>query len=343
MNNDYVLTNLGKAPEYYKETIKLIEDSFQYNSTQHFDEDFKNLLDPSNHQHCLILIHKPTNVVAAHLAFTKNEMNKDKSSLPVVFIGGIATNKEHRGKNLFRFLINYAIEENKHAALFALWSEITGLYEKFGFTQAGGLLETGKNIINSNNIPNGFYKTGFNLISEGEFNEIKKLYYEEVFKKFFTIKRTELNWSIIRSRTSCDLYIKKENGKIISYFVLGKGKDLQNIIHEFASEQPATINDINSFKLWLPEYYSGNYPNHQLFYTAFMKIGNVERLSQFLSQTILHFGEVRKEKNELTFIFEGKEFNCTEEEFIRYIIGPYPLEEFKSYKLSPYISGLDSI
>jgi predicted GNAT family N-acyltransferase len=344
MNNTFALTTLAESPNYYNDVVKLIESEFNYEGDFHYDEDFKFLLEPSNHENSLLIIDKSKSKLVAHLAFVKRELIKDNFTLPIVIIGGIVTDKFYRGQNLFRTLINRAIEKNNSAALFMLWSDLVGMYEKFGFHLAGGILETGKNIITNSNTPDHYSKTKFNLLTEDEFNEIKSLYENQIEKKQFTVKRNNYHWSTIKSLSSPDLYIKKTEHGIESYFVLGKGKDIPGIIHEIAALKiKEELKALDQFKIWLPETNHGDYPNHQLNYMAFMKLGNTEALAQFLKKQILHFDLISNINGEVKFVFESKEYKCLEKEFLHYIFGPYPLEEFKNYKFSPYISGLDSV
>jgi len=57
-------STLAKSPELYKEVIKLIEYSFNYPENHNFDNDFYTLMNPSNHDHCHILINEEKQVVA---------------------------------------------------------------------------------------------------------------------------------------------------------------------------------------------------------------------------------------------------------------------------------------
>lgn len=343
IKDNFVLTTLEKNPEYYNEVIELIEDEFHYEHNHKYEKDFAPLMNPNNFENCLLIINKDNRELAAHLGFFKKNLAYHHLFLPVIFIGGIVTKKKYQGNNLFRELINHCFKINNHAGLFLLWSELQGLYEKFGFTRAGAILETGKNVITDENIPIGFIKTKFNQLTNSEFSEIKKIYSDEIEQKKFTVSRTSMDWDIIQQMSSVDLYIKKnDQNKISAYFCYGKGNDLKQIIHEFGSINfKQDLKLLENFKLWLTEEHIIDYPNHQLQYNAFIKIGNIETLNRFLSTNNIKINDYQHP--EINFNFQRTSYTLNYIDFINGLFGPNPLEEFATFKLYPYISGLDSI
>lgn len=343
INDNYVLTTLDKNPEYYNDVIILIENEFKYEHNHKFEIDFAPLVNPNNFQNCLMIINKQSNELVAHLGYLKKIFCKNNIELPVVFIGGIATHNKYRGKKLFTYLMNECFKKNNQTALYLLWSEINDLYEKFDFVRTGAILETGKNVITSDNIPEGYIKTSYSNLTHAEFTNVTELYTEQIENKLFSIKRSPLDWDIIREMSSVTLFIKKNHQKeIIAYFCYGKGNDLKQIIHEFAANDwEAEKKNIESFKLWLTENYLEHYPNHQLQYNAFFKLGNIKTLNQFLSQFKIQI--IKIESNNVLINYKDEKHNLTYKDFLNGLFGPYPLEEFKSFNLYPYISGLDSI
>lgn len=348
MNNEqFIFSNLARHPEYYDDVINLIEVEFHYQTEFHFEIDFAPLVDPLNFENCLIAIDKNSNQVVSHLGFCNREMIKNNITIPVCFVGGIVTRKEFRGKKLFRNLMNIAISQNENkVGLFFLWSDIQGLYEKFNFYLSGGIFRAGKNIITKENIPIGFYKTTFSDLTEKEFNELKKLYVNSIEKHFFTLHRKETHWAIIRKMKSIDLFIEKDiNGKIITYLCQGKGRDLQGVIHEFAAlDLDSTIDKLSQYQIWLPEYFGEKSSNPAYQYTAFIKIGSKKFLNDFLVN-ISHnqFTLRNNQNNDIEFTYLNNSYNVSQKDFLQYLFGPKPLFEFYNFKLSPYISGADSV
>jgi predicted acetyltransferase len=350
-HSTYTLSTLAEHPDYYDDVIKLIEEEFQYSELFSFAVDFAPLVNPNNFENCIIIIHLDSQKVVAHLGVLPRTMIKNNILLPVLMIGGIVTHKSHRGKQLFRTLMNHVCElyQNKIALAF-LWSELTDLYEKFSFTRAGGIIETGKGVITNDKIPNGFIKTNFSKLSPKELNEIKNIYFNFNQQYFFTLTRDAQDWSIIQNMSSIDLYIKKSpaEDKIESYFCYGKGKDLTCIIHELGTEKDnynELINSLSSFKTWLPETEKIFFINKQILFSSFIKILNRKILHDFLysyTQTdlaILSFHQ----QTDIELSYQGDTFQLTEKDFIEGLFGPNPLEEFEALGLSPYIAGTDSI
>lgn len=345
----FEISTLAENPECFNEVMRLIEKEFQYTSDHSFLTDFSPLLNPLNHENCFFVIDTNQNRVVSHLALCPRAMIKNNLLLDVAFIGGIATDSEFRNKGLFKMLMTYVLEKNVGVfALYILWSDITGLYEKFNFYLAGGTVETGTSLLTNSENPDGFHKTKFNLIDENEFEEIKHLYKEFNEKKFFTVKREEKDWSLIKSMSSVDLYIKKDpDGKIIQYFCINKGKDLTDIIYEIGCLKETylpLIKKISRYKLWLPEEEKNISDFQNIFFTAFIKLGDPNKLNAFFHKllkeklNITNFDEER-----INFHFKNEDYNLSQQDFLTALFGPNPILEFSEFNLSPYISGLDSI
>ncbi|MDD4973041.1 MAG: GNAT family N-acetyltransferase [Bacteriovorax sp.] len=348
--NNFALTTLSQNPEYFEEVIRLIEEEFHYSEEYSYEKDFAPLVDPLNFENCYFYIDRDSNIVAAHLAISMRTLVKTDAEIKIALIGGIVTHKKYRGKNLFKNLMTHIIQTHQEdVALFILWSDLEGLYEKFSFYRTGGLIETGKKNFSASERPNGYEKTKFSLLSDKEFKTIVNLYHSFNEKYFFTVKREDKDWSIIRDMNSIDLYVKRTStSQIERYFCLNKGRDLSNIIHEIScrkiEDYPLLLKELENFKLWLPETEAENIFNKEVFYTAFMKLGSMKLLNEFLKKISNKELVITKMEGELmVFLFKGKSYDVSAKDFLQYLFGPKPLEEFSSYKLSLYIAGADSI
>lgn len=343
------LTTLSENPEYFEEVIALIESEFHYSGDTSYAQDFALLMNPLNFENCYLYIDPHTNHVVSHLAVCPRTMIKNGCQLRVALIGGIATVKEYRGRELFRNLMNHALNEHsKNCGLYILWSEITGLYEKFSFHLSGGLIETGRAVFSADERPAGFQKTTYNNLSQKDFERIKGLYSQFNEKYFFTILREEKDWSIIKDMSSIDLYIKKdESGQIEQYFCVNKGRDLTNIIHEVGcmpDHYLPLMKVLQKFKTWLPESEQRLADNKEIFFNAFIRLGNLEILKNFLNCITTGELELYTMTGDLiSFKFNTSEHQFTHQEFLQYLFGPRPLKEFEKFSLSPYIPGADSI
>lgn len=350
--SQFAFTTLAENPEYFEEVIALIEREFHYSQKSkalHYEKDFALLMNPLNFENCYLYIDKETNAVVSHLAVSVRTMIKNDTKIKVALIGAIATVKEYRGRELFKTLMNYALSKHgKDCGLFFLWSEITGLYEKFSFYLSGGLIETGHTVFLSNDRPIGFEKTTFTELSEKDYLSIQNIYSAFNQKYFFTMIREESEWSIIRQMDSIDVYVKRNPlGVIEQYFCVNKGRDLANIIHEIGSlpdQYLSLMKNLLKFKTWLPESEMSLSSNKEIFFTAFMKVGNYTILNAFLKEISEASLEISSMENSIVhFTFKDSEHTCSEQDFLQYVFGPRPLKEFEPFLLSPYITGTDSI
>ena len=345
----YSLSTLARHPEFYKEVITLIETEFHYNQNQSYANDFSPLMNPLNHENCHFVIDKRNNKVVSHVAICLREMVKEEICIPVGLLGGIATDKDYRNKGIFKYLFNNVLPlYEKNLGLLILWSDLSGFYEKFSFVLAGGTIESGSAILNDQHIPSGFYKTKMNLLSDSEFNQIQSIYKNNNEKMYFTVKRDDASWSLIRQMDSIDLFIKRDTeGKITQYFCANKGFDLTNIIHEIGTEDRSDdilIKQLKKYRLWLPESKKKIISSENLFYTAFFKIGSQLILNNFLMQITHNQLKILKHDNGIIqFEFKNSVHQFTDQEFMTYLFGPNFLIDFEVFNLSPYISGFDSI
>jgi predicted N-acetyltransferase YhbS len=351
-SNQFARTTLAENPEYFEEVIALVEREFHYSTDSrdlHYEKDFALSMDPLNFENCYLYIDKSTNAVVSHLAVSLRTMIKNNQKIKVALIGGIATAKDYRGRDLFKSLMNYALEKHsEECGLFILWSEITGLYEKFDFHLSGGLIQTGEGIFSATERPAGFEKTTFSELSAKDYRNIQNIYSSFNEKYFFTMVREEKEWSIIKEMNSIDLYLKRNSSGVIEqYFCVNKGRDLSNIIHEIGcvpDQYLSLIKLLQKFKTWIPETEASLSPKKDIFFSAFLRLGNIKSLNSFLkeiSQSELLI--VSLDKNEVTFKYRLQEITCSQQEFLQYLFGPKPLKEFESFLLSPYITGTDSI
>lgn len=349
ISENFVLTTLSNNPEYFDEVLNLIEEEFHYNDSFSFEKDFAPLMNPLNFEHCYLYIDRFTNKVAAHLAICQRFLVKNEAVIKVALVGGIATHKNFRRRHLFKSLMDHALEENRGCGLFILWSDLENIYEKFNFHRTGGLIETGTRIFSSSERPKGYEKNKFSSLSDDEFDSLVELYSNFNEKKFFTLKREEKDWSIIREMSSIDLYVRKNlQGKICRYFCVNKGRDLTNIIHEVGAldnnEYAGLIKDLETYKLWMPETEGGHFKSRDIFYTAFFRIGSIAEFNHFLDKASDGLLKITNHNTELIhFDFKGEKFEVSHKDFLQYLFGPKPLVEFVSFGLSLYVAGADSI
>lgn len=336
------INKLSDVPQHYKRTIKLIEKCFEYQKGQSFEIDFYPLINQHNLENCYI-IHDSKEVIG-HVGL---QIKNIAQRTPVAFLGGIAIEPEFRGKGLFKTLLEYVISKyTDKVAMFVLWSDKPDLYKKFSFSLAAGQL-TSISSKTINEIPNEFKHSKFHELDEQTFTQIKDLYLSTSLN-YLTVSRDESDWEKIKKISSCDLFYKtNDEGHIESYFVMNKGRDLQNIIHEIGhipSVKESFLKKISSFQVWVPEREKNFLSNYQTSYLALFRIAN----KRFFKKFIEEWSEEQISLNKITssdihFTYQEKKFTVDIESFLNYIWGPYPIKEFENVGRPLYFSGLDSI
>jgi hypothetical protein len=340
------MMNLKDYPQYYQQTISLIEKSFGYQKEFSFAVDFAPLMDQENWHHCFILLDQVKKKVIAHIALKERDLLLNNNTYKIGLIGGICVDEAYRGKGVFKDFFEQVMKRNEYSYLaYLLWSDQEHLYSKFNFYQVGGQIQLGQS---SHFDLEGL---GFNLsewsdLSSRDFIEMTILY-DQLISKMISIKRTLSDWELIKKIQSTKLYIKRSNHEIVSYLFLGKGQDLQGIIHELVYKDgygKNIITKLAGYKLWLPEGLAYQNDNSKIFYTTFFNISDAKLFEEFVNDW--SNGHIRISsfaKDKLTFEFSRKEYTVETEEFLKYIFGPSPLMEFKGYFKPFLISGLDSI
>lgn len=324
-------TNLAKSPDYYKDTIKLIEESFDYAENNKFDVDFYPLMNKSNHQNNHLLI--KDDKVAAHIGVLEKTVTINNKTYPIAMYGGIAVNKDFRGQGLFKKLFGEVLSLCNSVVLHLLWSDQLDMYEKFGFYPAIEQIEFNQSLEDAE----GFEPTSLNELSDKQIEQIKTIYNRQ---DDIRINRSNLDWEILKHITSTNLYIKKSDDNIQNYFFMNKGEDLNGVVIEVGDFKD--LYEIKNFGItWSPKNYLDQEAEN--LYGAVVKIGKSELFSELIhnySDNIVQNVEVHQ--SNIRFQFENNEFNMNPAEFLTGIFGPGKFDELND-RPPFYISGLDSI
>ncbi|OIQ18538.1 MAG: hypothetical protein BM556_09795 [Bacteriovorax sp. MedPE-SWde] len=339
-----IQTTLAEKPELYNETLSLIEASFNYPPGHSFENDFYSLLDPSNHKHNHILIDGDT--VVAHIGINLREFYKGETTTLVALIGGVAVSQEHRGKGHFKELFNYVLQRySKKCSFFILWSDKAALYRKYEFYEFGSVIQLGAKEENEDYFNTiGFKKYKLKDLSESDIKNLHKLY-KHNHNDYITPKRSPRNWDTLSNIKTTDIYIERNGNEITNYFFINKGFDLTGVIHEcsFFNDQDM-LKKFSEYKVWLPEKHLSYMTSVQSLYIGILKIGNLELFKKFISGIFsndLIINDI--ESSKIFFSFKDENFTLSTDEFLAFIFGPTPAQEFAPYGNWFFIPGLDSI
>ncbi len=335
-------TTLAQRPHLLSATIDLIEKSFEYRPPNYFAVDFATLMDKKNFSHNHLLIAKDEQVIA-HLGVRTRILGEN---IPIALLGGIAVAKNFRGQGHLRNLMNRILEAyQEQVALFGLWSNQEGLYQKFNFSLSGGQLEV--NPPGMFQAPSNYHSTKLHLLSPLDMAEIQAIY-QSTAQRYLTLNRDKSDWEVIKKITSIDWYLRKNTqGSIVAYFCCNKGQDLQNVIHEFGC-YPELHNteliDLAQGPLWLPEAEKKIFPNAKITYLAYFRPGNFAVFRDLIS--IVTHGEIiirSFTNNVLGLHFRGAYFQESFANFFSLLFGPHRSENFASFVNPLFIWGTDSI
>ncbi|MBT3583846.1 MAG: GNAT family N-acetyltransferase [Halobacteriovoraceae bacterium] len=333
------LTTLAKRPELLDQVIELIEKSFNYDSDQSYAVDFASLMDPSNHANCHLILKDDRPV--AHIGLKlRNLAHRDWTS-PICLLGGIAVTESERGSGHLDSLLSHVIDlHGDEVSLFILWSNLTELYQKYSFFEAGGVITTGEKILTK---VEGFRETSFSKLSEQQLEQISKLYHTKILANCLTIERSTSDWQLLKKQKSTKLFIKEEANQITEYFCLSKGMDLKDTIHE-SSFFDQIDSPLEEYKFWIPHSPEMSYP--QVHYAGFFKIGSPHQFTKLVNQ--ISEQKIKKlELNSQQVLFhledEEQQFKVGHQDFLIGLLGPASFKEFSPFHKRIFIAGLDSI
>jgi predicted N-acetyltransferase YhbS len=264
-------TTLEKSPEYFEETLRLIEESFDYSSENSFLIDFNPLMRLENHNNCHLLI--KDNKVIGHIGLLNKFITLKDKTFCISMYGGIAIKKEFRGRGLFTDFFNNIIEKvNEDSCFHMLWSDQLEMYERFGFYPCIDQYEY------DNNLNDAFDYTPNKLkaLSESDINQLKAIYDSQPELRF---SRSLKDWNELKEITSSDLYLKRNSdNEVINYFFMNKGEDLGGVIIE--------VGDFNDFDeiikygvLWSPHKFE---EESESLYASTVRLGNPKMFKSFI-------------------------------------------------------------
>jgi predicted N-acetyltransferase YhbS len=325
------IKTLQECPHLWQATLDLVSHAFDYSAHLKIEDDFAPLFNQQNLEHLYILTDEKT--VFGHVGISLRELQFKNHTLPIAMIGGVAISHHLQKQGLFSKLIDFVLNKyHSQVGLFFLWSDLYDLYQKKDFYLAGSLEEV---VLNT-----PFVLPGKNLfqLTMAEWDTIKN-HYLHFSKDFLSLKRQDFHWSIYPKMKNVFVDLKSD-----SYSFIGKGADLENIIHEIAfTHQQQFEKELKGEMIWLPSGSTLFKSQQKLKYLALMRLADKNILNQFFDGIFEKKLFINGLKDQVVFTFENKEFTVAKADFLTYLFGPNPLDEFKDYLPGLYIPGIDSI
>ena len=183
--------------------------------------------------------------VVAHTAWCRMTLRCGAEQLPAAGIGLVTTARTHRGRGLASTLIKTVVERarDEACALALLFSPPRSLYASHGFVPCGRERLTllrpgtgpakGSRPARADDVP--ALAALLALQPVGVVRNVSD------FSRLLSIPRTQA-------------HVVERNGRIVAYCVVGKGRDLQGIAHEWAGEPDAVAELLGSLAASEPLY-----------------------------------------------------------------------------------------
>lgn len=223
--------------------ISLISKAFLYKEDEgDVARDFPQLYDAKNSKH--LWVAKDAQTIVAHAGFYPAEMKVEGIALPVAGIGGVFSSPEVRGQGIGAQLVEKCAEEAKKggAALAFLWSDKHEYYEKLGFHLIGRqwtihFSPEQKAQLEARGEKSGCKKSQLRFSLGDLSKEFLEQSYQLQAQMPLGIARSPEEHAKYLSSGACDLFAVWVGRQLLAYFVMGKGKDLQNYVHEWAGDE----------------------------------------------------------------------------------------------------------
>lgn len=181
--------------------------------------------------------------IVSACAWIARTLATPSGDMPVAFIGSVATAHSIRGRGYGSRVLADTLEKARKegAALSLLWADEPEWYQARGWIPFGTenvfVIEHGNAILLPE--PEGVRKA-----TEADSDAIHTLYRNHVSR---TLRIKEETASLLRV-PNMQTYVCEQDGEVVGYACMGRGEDLQNVIHEWGGT-PETVLPVVS-QLW---------------------------------------------------------------------------------------------
>jgi GNAT superfamily N-acetyltransferase len=206
--------------------------------------DFPQLYDPSNSKNLWAAFEGPR--VVGHAGFYPAEMKVEGLALPVAGIGGVFSDPKNKGQGIGSTLVNKCVDQAKKqgCALAFLWSDKHEFYGKLGFHLVGRqwtITLDPKHIpaLTARGNKNGLLADALRFVAGDVSGAFLADSYDLQERLPLGIARSRAEHAILLASGACTIFSAWAGDDLAAYFVIGKGKDLPNYVHEWAGDESA--------------------------------------------------------------------------------------------------------
>jgi GNAT superfamily N-acetyltransferase len=178
-----------------------------------------------------------------------------KQRWQIGLIGNVATDERFRGQgimsNVLEHLITVATDTN--LSILILWSDLLEFYQKQGFRSFG---EERRYIFTRESLDQGLKDQAFSDIffTKHEIKSINDAVLDTFIdlrpKTSLTTDRTVSEFTSLLKIPNLNVYSSSDTaGKLTAFAILGKGADMESVVHEWGGETASDISGLISFIL----------------------------------------------------------------------------------------------
>lgn len=338
--------------------------------------DFPQLYDPSNSKN-LWAAFEGTRVIG-HAGFYPVEMKVEGIALPVAGIGGVFSDPKNQGQGIGSTLVNKCVNQAKKqgCALAFLWSDKHEFYGKLGFHLVGRqwtITLDPKHIpaLTARGQKNGLSASALRFVEGDVSGAFLAESFELQERLGVGIARSRAEHAALLASGACAIFTAWAGDDLAAYFVIGKGKDLPNYVHEWAGDESALhhlaahVLEIAKHPLYVlsPQFM----PDEVNWIYSLDEIGVPLRPEQMGLVKLLDFPKVKRlvadfmgrlglKAEDLSLVQAGERYQViwrgespmefSEEDFLRFLFGPElpDHQELKGFlPLRLWYWGMDSV
>lgn len=160
----------------------------------------------------------------------------------IALIGNVATDPSKRGQGHMRHLFADLEQHSRNMGCSALvlWSDLDRFYQKLGFTSLGREFRF---LFQQHNLPTMRLKSGQILpISAKSLTDEDLCHLLALRPKVpYTLERSIHEYRTLLAIPHMQIWLRRDQGRITAFALMGKGYDMQGVIHEWGGEKPELI------------------------------------------------------------------------------------------------------
>ncbi len=201
----------------------------------------------SSFQGSLVGLEVDDNVVSA-CAILPRDMILNGWLLKIGMIGSVATGEEHRGKGYAGQLLRQA-EKNlfcEGAVISMLWADEASFYEKKGYIPVGCEVDYALAVSEAGKFPSS---EGVRWMQTRDHAAMHALYVRHSHRADRTLAETT---TLLHGPEIAGL-VREVNGEVVGYALMGRGQDLQGVVHEWGGDTGHVLSCLRAFLDNMPE------------------------------------------------------------------------------------------